>query len=158
MTDRIAKEAIYKLQPAIAQNLRALGEAAVKSGLEISLIELVKLRASQINGCAYCVNMHSADARKYGERQDRLDLLPVWREAPCFSKREEAALAWTEALTTISHGEVSDALYATVSAQFSDVELINLTAAVVAINSWNRIAVPFRFVPSVEPPSEGRPR
>ncbi len=152
MPDRIERQALYKLQPAIPQSLSDLGQAAEKSGLAPDLIELVKLRASQINGCAFCVNMHSVDARKLGEKQKRLDLLPVWREAPCFTAREQAALAWTEALTLISHDHVPDEVYAQAAAQFTVRELANLSAAVIAINGWNRVAVAFRFAPPVKAP------
>lgn len=149
MMSRIERQALHDLQPTITQSLRALGQAAEKSGLEKSLIELVKLRASQINGCAFCLDMHSRDARMAGESQQRLDLLPAWREAPGFTEREQAALAWTEALTFIADNHVPDSVYAKVKLQFSDAELANLTAAVIAINGWNRIAVSFRFVPPV---------
>jgi AhpD family alkylhydroperoxidase len=152
MSERIAREAFYRLQPVIPRSLGALGEAAQKAGLDKRLIEFVKLRASQINGCAFCVNMHSQDARQLGESQERLDLVPVWREAPCFSARERAALAWTEALTLISAGLVPDEIYREVSAQFTAEELANLTAAIVAINGWNRIAVAFRFEAPVAAP------
>ena len=150
--DRIERQTIYRLQPAIASSLRGLGEAAVAAGLDKTLLELVKLRASQINGCAFCLNMHSVEARKLGERQERLDLVAAWREAPCFSERERAALAWTEALTLVAHDRVPDEVYAMAKAPFTDEELVNLTAAVVAINGWNRVAVAFRFMPPVETP------
>jgi AhpD family alkylhydroperoxidase len=153
MTERIAGPEIYRLQPAIPRALGALGDAAVKAGLEHSLIELVKLRASQINGCAFCVNMHSRDARKLGESQERLDLLPVWRESPCFTPREQAALAWTEALTLIARDHVPHEVYAQAQAQFAEAELVNLAAAVIAINGWNRIAVTFRLEPPVVAPA-----
>jgi AhpD family alkylhydroperoxidase len=151
MTDRIERGTIYELQPAIARGLRGLGAAAEASSLDKKLIELVKLRASQINGCAFCLNMHSVDARKLGERQERLDLVAAWREAPCFDRRERAALEWTEALTLVAQDHVPDEVYATAKAPFSDEEFVNLTAAVVGINGWNRIAVAFRFVPPVDP-------
>ncbi|HLU25016.1 MAG TPA: carboxymuconolactone decarboxylase family protein [Longimicrobiales bacterium] len=114
-------------------------------GLEHSLLHLVKLRASQINGCAYCVDMHSKDARAEGEEEQRLYALSVWRETPFFSERERAALAWTEALTLI-HDErgVPDELYNAVRERFSEKELVDLTLAIVAINGWNRIAMSFR--------------
>ena len=114
------------------------------SGLEHSLLHLVKLRASQINGCAYCVDMHSKDARAEGEDEQRLYALPVWRETPFFSERERAALAWTEALTPIHEHDVPDELYHAVREHFSEKELVDLTLAIVAINGWNRLAVPFR--------------
>lgn len=151
MKERIERQAIYRLQPIIPSSLRALSDAPVSAGLDKRLLELVKLRASQLNGCGFCLNMHSVDARKLGEDQRRLDLISAWREAPCFSERERAALAWTEALTNLAPAHVPDEVYAMAKAPFSDEEFVNLTAAVVAINGWNRIAVAFRFVPPVEP-------
>lgn len=123
-------------------------------GLEHALLELVKMRASQLNGCAYCLDMHSKDARAAGESEQRLYLLNAWREAPFYSPRERAALAWTEALTLISHGEVSDALYAEVRAQFGEKELVDLSLAVIAINGWNRLAIPFRAEPGHYQPGD----
>lgn len=151
MKERIERQTIYRLQAAIPTSLRALSDAPVKAGLDKKLLELVKLRASQLNGCVFCLNMHNVEARQLGEDQLRLDLVAAWREAPCFSERERAALAWTEALTLLSTDHVPDEVYATAKAPFSDEEFVNLTAAVVAINGWNRIAVAFRFVPPVEP-------
>jgi AhpD family alkylhydroperoxidase len=147
--ERIDRQAIYRLQPSIPTGLRALDEAPVTAGMDRKLLELVKLRASQLNGCVFCLNMHSVEARKLGEEQLRLDLVAAWREAPCFDERERAALAWTEALTALSPDHVPDDVYAMAKAPFSDEEFVNLTAAVVAINGWNRIAVAFRFVPPV---------
>ena len=118
-----------------------------KSKLEPSLIELVKMRASQINGCAYCIDMHSKDARAEGETEQRLYALNAWRETPFFTDRERAALAWTEAVTLVAEGHVPDAVFEEVRPQFSDEELVNLTMAVVAINGWNRLAIAFRAVP-----------
>ena len=115
-----------------------------KCGLERPLLELVKLRASQINGCAYCVDMHTKDARVAGESEQRLYAVAVWHEAPFFTDRERAALAWTEAVTSISTGHVPDDAYQFASKQFSEKELVDLTMAVVAINGWNRLAVSFR--------------
>jgi AhpD family alkylhydroperoxidase len=117
-------------------------------GIEHSLLELVKMRASQINGCAYCLDMHSKDARAAGETEQRLYLLDAWREAPFYSARERAALAWTEALTRIADThDVPDALYAEVHGHFSDKELVDLSLAIIAINGWNRLAIPFRSEP-----------
>ena len=113
-------------------------------GLESSLIELVKLRASYINGCAYCVDMHTTDARFKGETEQRLYAVPVWRETPFFTPRERAALAWTEAVTEISKVGVSDELFALAREHFTDKELVDLTMAVITINGWNRLAIPFR--------------
>jgi len=121
-------------------------------GLEHSLIELVKMRASQINGCAFCLKMHSSDARKAGESEERLYLLDAWEEAPVYSPRERAALAWTEALTLISQSHAPDAVYEEARRHFSEPELVNLTLAIVTINGWNRIAIGFRSVPEVEGP------
>ncbi len=117
------------------------------SGLEHSLLELVKMRASQINGCAYCIDMHSKDARAEGETEQRLYALSAWRETPFFTERERAALEWTEALTLISQNHVPDELYDRVRRYFSEAELVNLTLAVVTINGWNRLAISFRSVP-----------
>lgn len=115
-----------------------------KSGLEPSLIELVKLRASYINGCAYCVDMHTKDARAAGETEQRLYAVPVWRETPFFTPRERAALAFTEAVTLISHGGVPDDVFEEARAHFSEQEVVNLTMAVATINVWNRLAITFR--------------
>ncbi len=113
-------------------------------GLEHSLLELVKLRASYLNGCAYCVDMHSKDARAAGETEQRIYAVPVWRETPFFSDRERAALEWTEAVTMIANNGVPDELYARVSGHFSPKELVDLTTAITAINAWNRMAISFR--------------
>ncbi|HET6633054.1 MAG TPA: carboxymuconolactone decarboxylase family protein [Rhodanobacteraceae bacterium] len=119
-------------------------EACVRrSGLEPALLELVKMRASQINGCAFCLDMHSRDARKAGETEQRLYVLSAWRETTLFSDRECAALAWTEAVTCIASDGVPDAVYAQAREQFSEKELVDLTLAVIAINSWNRMAITF---------------
>jgi AhpD family alkylhydroperoxidase len=115
-----------------------------ESGLEHSLLELVKLRASQINGCAYCVDMHTKDARAAGESEQRLYAVSVWRETPFFSGRERAALAWTETLTLVSEKGVPDELYAEAREHFSERELVDLSLTVVAINGWNRLAISFR--------------
>jgi AhpD family alkylhydroperoxidase len=115
-----------------------------KSTIEKPLLNLVYFRVSQINGCAYCLDMHSKDLRLGGETEQRLYVLEAWREAPFYSDRERAALEWAEAVTKIAHGDVSDAVYKTASAQFSEQELIDLTMAVIAINSYNRINAAFR--------------
>ena len=122
-------------------------------GLEHSLLELVKTRASQINGCAYCIDMHTKDARAAGETEQRLYALSAWRETPFFTERERAALEWTEALTLISENDVPDVLYEAVREQFSEEEIVNLSLAVVVINGWNRLAIPFRSVPGSYEPS-----
>jgi AhpD family alkylhydroperoxidase len=115
-------------------------------GLEVSLMELVKMRASQINGCAFCLHMHALDARKHGESEERLYLLDAWRESPLYSERERAALEWTEALTLVAQTHAPDAAYEAVRAQFSEEELVKLTMLIVAINGWNRVSVGFRNV------------
>lgn len=116
-----------------------------KSGLEPLLLELVKSRASQLNGCAWCLDMHTKDARARGETEQRLYLLSVWRESPCYTERERAALAWTEALTQLSAThDVPDEVYEQARAQFSEKELVDLTLAIIAINGWNRLNVAFR--------------
>jgi AhpD family alkylhydroperoxidase len=116
-------------------------------GLDHVLIELVKLRASQMNGCAHCIDMHTKELRAAGETEQRLYLLSAWRECPQFSERERAALAWTEAVTDITDGHVPDEAYAAVRGQFGDEELVNLTMAIVAINGANRLNIAFRTVP-----------
>jgi len=138
----------YRLaNPRALQGMFRLEQAARQGGIEQPLLELVRMRASQINGCAYCLDMHSKDARAEGESEQRLYTLSAWRETSFFSERERAALAWTEALTLIAQNDVSDDLYASVSAQFSESEIVALTIAIIAINGWNRLAIPFRTVP-----------
>jgi AhpD family alkylhydroperoxidase len=133
-----------KVAPGGVRAVYALEQYLRTTELPHALVELVKLRASLMNGCAYCVDMHTKDARAKGETEQRLYAVPVWRETPFFSPRERAALAWTEAVTEIGHGGVSDELYDEARAQFSDKELVDLTVAVIAINAWNRLAVTFR--------------
>jgi AhpD family alkylhydroperoxidase len=128
--------------------MRQLQTYVDNSGLEHPLMELVKMRASQLNGCAYCLDMHSKDARAAGETEQRLYLLNAWRETPFYSDRERAALAWTEALTRISKTkDVPDALYEEARKHFSEKELVDLSLAIIAINGWNRLAIPFRSEP-----------
>ena len=129
-----------------------LEHAVGNCGLESSLLELVKLRASQMNGCAYCIDMHTKDARAAGESEQRIYLLSAWREAPFYSERERAALEWTEALTLIADNHVPDAIYERVAAHFTEEELANLTLAVVTINAWNRFAISFRSEPGTYQP------
>jgi AhpD family alkylhydroperoxidase len=126
-------------------------------GLEHSLLELVKLRASYLNGCAFCIDMHTKDARAAGETEQRLYAVPVWRETPFFSERERAALAWTEAVTLVGETHVPDDVFEIARAQFSERELVDLTLAIVAINGWNRLAVSFRTVPGTyNPPARAQ--
>lgn len=124
--------------------------------LELSLIELVKMRASQINGCAFCVDMHSKDARAEGETEQRLYALSAWREAPFFTAREQAALAWTESLTLVAQDHVPDAIYEAMRPHFNDEELVNLTLVVTTINAWNRFGVSFRMVPGDYNPQKNK--
>ncbi|HEU0198248.1 MAG TPA: carboxymuconolactone decarboxylase family protein [Nevskiaceae bacterium] len=132
----------YNVAPDGFTAMRNLQGYVEGSGLEHSLLELVKMRASQINGCAYCLDMHSKDARAYGETEQRLYGLNAWREAPYYTARERAALAWTEAVTLVSHGVPED-IEAAAHKQFSEKELVDLTYAIIAINAWNRLAIPF---------------
>ncbi|MBR0694113.1 carboxymuconolactone decarboxylase family protein [Bradyrhizobium lablabi] len=138
---------------AAPDTMKALGslEAQIQAcGLEKSLIELVKIRASQINGCAYCINMHTSDARKQGETEQRIYLLGAWRESPLYTDRERAALAWTEAVTLIADTHAPDADYESVRAQFSESETVNLTMLIATINAWNRLAISFRAIHPVK--------
>lgn len=123
-------------------------------GLESGLLELVKFRASQINGCAFCIDMHTKDARAAGETEQRLYALTAWRETPFFTQRERAALAWTEAVTQVSTSGVPDELYEQARQHFDEKELVDLTLAIVAINGWNRMAVSFRKVPGTYEPTQ----
>lgn len=129
------------------KHLYALSARFQESSIEPRLRYLIELRVSQINGCVYCVDMHSRQARSVGEGQQRLDCLPVWREAPFFSARERAALEWAETLTLISRSDVSDSLYEQIREYFSEQELTDLTLIVVTMNVWNRLAISFRQLP-----------
>ncbi|MCC7281761.1 MAG: carboxymuconolactone decarboxylase family protein [Acetobacteraceae bacterium] len=138
--------AYFPKAPELMQAVLGLNKAVQESGLERSLLHLVKLRASQLNGCSYCVDMHSHEARQDGESEQRLYLVAAWKESPLFSRRERAAFAWTEAVTLIAHGGVSDALYAEAREQFTEEELVKLTVAVAMINTWNRLSVSFHSI------------
>ena len=141
--------------PAASRALYALDTWVRKSsGLDPALLELVRLRASQINGCAYCIDMHSKDALALGESEQRLHVLSAWREAPLYTDRERAALLWTEHVTLVSQDHVPDTIYETVRQQFTEEEMVNLTLAVVAINGWNRFAIAFRSVPGEYQPQQ----
>lgn len=141
-----------KVAPGAMKAMRGLEEYLAECGLEASLLDLVKTRASQINGCAYCLDMHTKDARARGESEQRLYALNAWREAPFYTERERAALTWTEAVTLVAHSHVPDEVYEQARQQFTEQELVNLTLAVVAINGWNRFAVSFRTVPGTYQP------
>lgn len=136
-----------KASPETYRAMAGLEASVRRCGLEPSLLELVKTRASQINGCAFCLDMHTKDARAQGETEQRLYTLSAWRETPFFSEREQAALAWTEAVTRIADTHISDELFEIVRKQFSEKELVDLTLAIVTINGWNRLAISFRSVP-----------
>lgn len=131
---------------ALIKPMLKMEESVVSSGLEMSLIELVKMRASQINGCAFCLDMHSKDARKKGETEQRLYLLDAWRESPLYSDRERAALAWTEALTLISKTHAPDSVYDVLKEHFTEEEIVKLSMLIVTINGWNRLAIGSRSV------------
>ncbi|CAD5253955.1 MULTISPECIES: carboxymuconolactone decarboxylase family protein [Halomonadaceae] len=149
MSTRISQQSVYRLCPRLAKHLTALGDVAPDSTVDRSIIHLVNLRVSQINHCCFCQHMHSQEARDDGEHQVRLDVLPAWREAPCFSTQERAALAWAEALTLVSQQAVSDNDYQNALAAFGEQGLIDLTAIIVQINSWNRVSVGFQFAPDI---------
>lgn len=136
--------------PELLRAVRALNKAVEESGLEKGLLHLIKLRASQINGCSYCVDMHSREAREDGESEQRLYLVAAWKESPLFTERERAAFAWVEAVTLISKGGVPDDLYAATLQQFSEEELVKLTVAVAMINTWNRLSVAFHSIHPVK--------
>ncbi len=138
----------YKTSPDTVKALVNLDNVINKSGLEKSLLEIVKLRASQINGCAYCVDVHCTDARKNGESERRLHAVAVWDESPFFTERERAALAWTEAVTLLSETHAPDNIYQEVLKHFNEKETVDLTFAIIAINAWNRVAVSFRKLPA----------
>src|SRR5262249_17389595 len=129
---------VTKISPAVYQAVAALQGYVDKTGLDPKLRELIKIRASQINGCAYCLAMHTRDARKLGETDERMHLLNAWREAPVYTARERAALEWTEAITLVAQGHVPDEAFEAVRKQFSEKEIVDITAAAVVINTWNR--------------------
>jgi AhpD family alkylhydroperoxidase len=146
-TQTAVRVAVDTLAPATNRAMNALDAAARKTQLADSLLELVRLRASQLNGCAYCVDMHSGDARTGGESERRLYALPVWRETPFFTGRERAALALTEAGTRLTEGPVSDEVFAQAAAEFTEVELAELIWAIAVINAWNRLGAVARAWP-----------
>ena len=143
-----------KTSPGAYRAMYGLETYIRECGLEAPLLELVRTRASQINGCAFCLDMHTKDARAAGESEQRLYLLDAWRESPFYTERERAALEWTEAVTLISEGQVPDELYQRVTRHFTEQEMVNLTMAVVSINGWNRLAISFRAVPGTYTPEK----
>lgn len=142
-----------KVAPGVVEAMRGLGAHTSQSGLEPQLLELVKTRASQLNRCAYCIDMHTKDALVLGESGQRLFALTAWRETPFFTERERAALEWTEAVTLVSETHISDHVYELVQKCFTDRELVDLTLAIIAINGWNRLAIAFRTIPGTYQPA-----
>lgn len=135
----------YEVAPDAMKAMIGVDDYIKTCGLEGSLIELVKMRASQVNGCAFCLDLHSKDARRAGETEQRLYLLSAWSESSLYSERERAALAWTDALTKIFENHAPDRLFEDVRAQFNDKDLADLTALIALINAWNRLAISFRY-------------
>ena len=146
---RLEFTAFMKAAPDVIAGLRALTKASVDAGLEKDLIELIKIRASQINGCAFCLQFHLNEARKLGVAVEKLDLVATWQEAGVYSEREFAALAWTEILTRVADNGASDEAYAAIGKEFDEKEVMFLTAAIANINAWNRIGVAFGFSPPI---------
>jgi AhpD family alkylhydroperoxidase len=142
-----ARMNLMNVNPGIIHAMLGLEKQVSKGGLDNKLLDLVRMRASQINGCAYCLDMHSKDARTAGETEQRLYGLNAWRETPYYSARERAALEWTEALTLVTEGHVPDGVYERVRQEFSEDELAHLSLAIIAINGWNRLNVAARTVP-----------
>ncbi|MDP1962848.1 MAG: carboxymuconolactone decarboxylase family protein [Reyranella sp.] len=146
---RIAYDSFTKTAPAAQAALLAMGKTADESGLDKEIVELAKLRVSQINNCAFCLQIHLNVSRKLGIAQEKLDLVAAWHEAGIFSERECAALAWAEALTHLAGCSVSDAVYDAVRKHFSESELVFLSTAIATINAWNRLGAAFRFAPPI---------
>ncbi len=146
-----------KASPEAMKAMLGLEKYIHSCGLPEKLLHLLKMRVSQINGCAYCIDMHSKDLRAAGETEQRLYLLDAWREAPLYNERERAALAWAETVTLVTEGHVPDEVYEQAHSQFTDQELVNLTLAVVAINGWNRLNIAFRGVPGAYQPQRQQP-
>nr|WP_321238750.1 carboxymuconolactone decarboxylase family protein [uncultured Tolumonas sp.] len=138
----------FKANPETMKHMNSLEQRVVSSGFELSLIELVKLRVSQINGCAYCIDMHSAAARKLGESERRLSVLSVWKDTPFFTERERAALQWAELVTLISESHVTEERWNDISSYFTEAEIVDLTFIITTTNAWNRFAIAFRKLPN----------
>jgi AhpD family alkylhydroperoxidase len=146
---RLNYKAFHEAIPEFATSMAAITHAVKKSGIEPDLLEMVKIRASQLNGCAFCIQFHLNDARKLNVPAEKLDLLAAWREAGLFSEREAAALEWTEQVTLMAQHHIDDEAFARVKAHFAERELALLTVTISQINAWNRIAAPFRFTPPI---------
>jgi AhpD family alkylhydroperoxidase len=144
----------FAKQPDLLKKMREFNDTVEASGFDRTVLHLVKVRASQINGCAYCVDMHVKQAREDGETEQRLHLLSAWRESPLYSERERAALEWAEALTLLPQSRADDEFYDPLKQHFSDEEIVQLTMLIVVINSWNRLAVGFRSQHPVDRPAQ----
>jgi AhpD family alkylhydroperoxidase len=145
-----ARLSMTKASPEAYRAMKAFSDFGKHSGIEPALAELVKIRASQINGCAFCLHMHTSDARAQGETEERIYLLDAWHESPLYNERERAALAWTDAMTRLGSDGVPDAIFETVRERFSDAEIVNLSMIIVGINSWNRLMIAFRVPPAIQ--------
>jgi AhpD family alkylhydroperoxidase len=145
-----------KLAPSLYRTLFQIQQEVDKSGLDQKFLDLIKIRASQINGCAFCIDMHTIDARAHGETEQRIYALNAWREGPFFTDRERAVLEFTESVTRVSETHVPDEVFAQVKQHFTDVEIVNLTWAIVAINGWNRLAITFRAEPGQYKPQAAK--
>jgi AhpD family alkylhydroperoxidase len=143
-----------QIAPGAVEAMRALEKYVRTCGIDPKLMELIKIRASQINGCAYCLDMHTKDARTQGETEQRIYALNAWRETPFFTEKERAALAWTESVTQVSTSQVPNEVYEIVRQHLDEKEIVNITTAIVAINGWNRFAVSFRSVPGAYQPAK----
>jgi AhpD family alkylhydroperoxidase len=143
-----------QVAPGAVEAMRAVETYVCTCGIDPKLLELIKIRASQINGCAYCLDMHTKDARTQGETEQRIYALNAWRETPFFTEKERAALAWTESVTQVSTSQVPNEVYEIVRQYFDEKEIVNITTAIVAINGWNRFAVSFRSVPGAYQPAK----
>jgi AhpD family alkylhydroperoxidase len=144
----------FAAAPEAVQAMRGLEKYVRSCGIDATLLELIKIRASQVNGCAYCLDMHTKDARAAGESEQRIYTLNAWRETPFFTEKERAALAWTEAVTQVSVSHVPDEIYEEARKHFDEKLLVNLTTAIVAINGWNRFAISFRSLPGTYQPAK----
>ncbi|WP_447928758.1 carboxymuconolactone decarboxylase family protein [Vreelandella sp. EE27] len=149
MKTRLSQQAVYTLNPRIPKHLAALANTSSDSAVTPMIVHLVELRVSQLNQCCFCQHKHAEQARESGEHQGRLDVLPGWREAPCFNVQERAALAWAEALTLVNRQRVDDATYQQALDAFGERDLMELTAVILAMNSWNRVAISMQFVPDM---------
>lgn len=151
MNQRMTQQQAYKQFPALPQALMDVHNAVISSDLDARLLHLIDIRASQINGCAFCLDMHHREARKHSESQQRLDVVSAWREVPWFSEQERAALAWTEALTDLSGGHPDNSLYINLQQHFSEQQILVLSAAIIKINCWNRFVAALHLIPELKP-------